>query len=493
MSLRLRLTFLYSGLLVVVLGGLGVGAYSLIQSKFADQTRADLIAQAQYVLNNYDLVATFTSVRPALPRLNTFKTPGVYVELLGPGGNVVDRSPSLTGEKLPLNMVAFYKAKRHKSGFLRLDMDGDPLEVYYTPLTMFPSPKGRVDAIVLVGKSLSDTYHALHVITEALIAGGIILLVLFIVITWLVAGAALGPIKAMTRRAAAIAATRNFAGRVPVPSSMAELRQLALTFNHMLASLEQAHAAQQRFLADASHELRTPLTAVRANLDFLEGTPDAPAAERALALRAARKEAERMGTLVSDLLALSRADSGQAIERQPVELDRIVVDAYRRMRSLVQREGQSVRLTIAQLDESVVLGDADRLLQLVMILLDNALKYTPAGGQVTLALRRVSTTAVSISVADTGIGIPPEERERIFERFYRSPAARACSEGSGLGLPIARWIAQAHGGDIEVHDGPAGGSEFVVTLPTMVPEHRARATGAHAGQCGPADRETTQV
>jgi len=470
-SLRARLTLLYGGLLGALLLALGLGAQALMQGRFADETRSTLTSAAQWVYNNYTLeTAVGGHLVVRLPAQHPFSTPDTYFEIVNGDGTVADQSLNLAPATLPLDRHALRQAYFHRhSTFEQVTLGHDQVQVYYTPFVYSLLPHNRANAVLVVGKSLADISRASNLFSAWFFGGEATLLVLVIVATWLITGSALRPIKAMTAQAASIAETRDFAGRVPVDSRTAELQRLALTFNHMLESLQEAYANQQRFLADASHELRTPLTVVQGNLHYLEAAPDGPVAERADALHAARIEADRMGVLVGDLLALSQADAGQGIDRRPVELDRIVLDAYRRIKSReTARDGHgATTMRLGRLDEVLVEGDESRLLQLVLILLDNAVKYTPANGEVTLELAAPTPETATICIADTGPGIPEADRERIFDRFYRSPSARASREGSGLGLAIGRWIARAHGGDIEVTSHDPHGSRFVVTLPRM--------------------------
>ena len=489
MTLRARLTFLYGALLLVVLVAIGFGAQLLLEGRFSAQTQSSLATIAKYVKNKSQLVNSHGELRPDLPKRCGPGSPkscplkpftGYYLEIVT-NGKVAETSWGSSSGNIQLNNRALLRAsQKGQPAFSTEDLGGQHLVVYYYPLFAFYGPNGISGSVLVVAKSENDTIRALNIFRTALFGGGVLVLLLGLAVTWLVVGSALRPIKEMTSEAASIAATRDFGGRVPVDTSAVELQRLAVTFNQMLASLEEAYANQQRFLADASHELRTPLTVVLGNLQYLDEARDAPQVERIAALEAARMEAERMSGLVSDLLALSQADAGYTIQSQIVELDAVVVDAYGRIKSRerTRHNDSAVQIKLGHLEEALVNGDKDKLLQLVMILLDNGVKYTPAGGYVTVELRRVSPSALTISVADTGIGIPPSERGHVFDRFYRSRSARSMGEGSGLGLPIAQWIAHAHGGRISVEDGPEGGTLFVVTLPAVAPDPKpSRAEG----------------
>ena len=277
---------------------------------------------------------------------------------------------------------------------------------------------------------------------------------------WIVAGRATRPIAILTETAGGIARSREFSRRVAAAPTRDELGRLADTFNTMLASLEQAYATQQRFIADASHELRAPLTLIQANLE-LARRPAMPPADQAAALGEAYTETSRLARLVADLLALARADAGMPIRREGVELDRLVMDVL----GETKRSAREHRLAVDGLEPCTISGDPDRLRQLLVILLDNALKYTPPGGRVALRLRREGDTAV-ITVSDTGVGISPDHLPHVFERFYRVDPGRSRDPGgTGLGLPIARWIVEQHRGSIKLTSRPGEGTTAHVRLP----------------------------
>jgi len=276
------------------------------------------------------------------------------------------------------------------------------------------------------------------------------------------------PLEDIARTARQITRADDLSRRVPHAHRQDEVGELARAFNQTLERLERLFQTQQRLLADVSHELRTPLTAIRGNVDLMQhfgqADPDS--------LAAMQDDIERMSRLVQDLLLLARADSGaNPLELKPVELDNILFDVYRQ----AERLTDSVNVKLSVVDQVCVRGDTDRLKQLVLNLVDNSLKYTPVGGEVIIALEKNNRWA-RISVSDTGIGIAPEHLPHIFERFYRIDKARTRVQGgSGLGLSIARWIAQGHGGNITVTSESGKGSTFTIVLPVHEPESSAAA------------------
>jgi signal transduction histidine kinase len=345
--------------------------------------------------------------------------------------------------------------------------------------------KGRaapqIVGVVLVAKSVDDVNRALTTLRQVLLLGDIVALALALSGGWFIAKRGLRPVATVTRAARAIAINAHAAGlgtRVIYSGPRDEVGELVTTFNDMLAALERVSDAQRRFVQDASHEMRAPLTSIKGNLDFLQRAANLPTEERD-ALMDASSEAARLATLVNDLLLLARVDAsargGYGLReawldeqlrgrREPIALDEVVMEAFRQCRGQLEARRKDLRLSVSELEPMTVRGDPGQIRQLVHILLDNAIKYTPSGGKVRLAVTHAEGRA-ELTVADTGIGIAPEDMPHIFERFYRADQARVRDEqGSGLGLAIAQWIVQAHDGTLDVRSTPAQGSTFSVRL-----------------------------
>jgi PAS domain S-box-containing protein len=228
-------------------------------------------------------------------------------------------------------------------------------------------------------------------------------------------------------------------------------------------NLRRINQAQKRFVGDAAHELRAPLTSIQGNLGLLRRYPDMPASERFEALEDAHREASRLGRLVSDLLALARGDAGEGLRLEPVRLHELLQESLRQANHLTSQH----RLRLGEFAECTVLGDPDRLRQLALILLENAIKYTPQGGFIELSLE-CDPEWSELRVRDSGIGISPEDLPHVFERFYRADKARVRGQdpgGTGLGLPIAHWIVAQHGGEIRLESQLGQGTTAIVRLP----------------------------
>ena len=315
--------------------------------------------------------------------------------------------------------------------------------------------------------------------------GGVLVVLFAIIGGWFIIWSVLSRVQRITILAQNISASHDFSQRIPYKSRFGrdELTSLTITFNEMLASLEKAYQRQQRFVADASHELRAPITSIRCNLDLLAKAPDLPIEEAQAALADARAEADRMGRLVNDLLTLAHSDEKTQeirvygykkvdLKKPVIDLDSLLLQVYRQFRHTGEHENgnkiqQGPRLMLQNITPVKVYGDADQLHQVLVALIDNALKYTPYEGCVTLSLSIDKNEAVLI-VSDTGIGILPEDLPYIFERFYRADRARSRDRGgTGLGLTIVQNIVQEHAGTIEVESTPGRGSTFTVRLPTV--------------------------
>ena len=297
------------------------------------------------------------------------------------------------------------------------------------------------------------------------IAGGIAL-VLSALLAWLISRSVARPLQQVAGAAHAIA-LGDYDQTVPV-SGPSEARRLAQDFNIMTGQVRASRDAQRDFVANVSHELKTPLTSIQGySQAILDGTADDPeTVQRSAAI--VHDEAERMARMVSELLDLARIESGQIVMRQEqVELRALLENVVERFR--LQAEDAGVVLTTQAADLPPLTGDGDRLAQVFINLLDNALKHTPPGGQVTVMAELLTPSsagkAVQVTVSDNGQGIPPEDLPRVFERFYQVDKSRKHTGSVGLGLVIAREIVEAHGGSIEAESIVGLGTRFSVLLP----------------------------
>jgi len=271
----------------------------------------------------------------------------------------------------------------------------------------------------------------------------------------------LSPIALMNRQTQRITA-ENLSARLDVMNERDELGGLALTINKLLARLENSFTEQRRFVADASHELRTPLAVLRGETE-VSLAQSRSTDEYKASLNLIKDEAERLSRIVEDLFVLARQPAEhRAVSRQPVRLDKLVEECGRAAQVLAAQK--SLKLTVTPGTPLSLNGDDELLQRMILNLLDNAVKYTPAGGEISVELKPSNGDA-RLTVRDNGIGIPAKDQPRVFDRFYRVDKARSRAlGGAGLGLSIARQIAEAHGGTVSV-ESSGGGSVFTVELP----------------------------
>jgi signal transduction histidine kinase len=309
---------------------------------------------------------------------------------------------------------------------------------------------------VLVASTLETAEESVGVVSSLLVVGLPVLLLVVAATTWRVVGRALAPVDAIRATAESVSFA-DLGRRVPEPASRDEVARLAATMNRMLERLERAQSRQRRFVADASHELRSPLATIRQHAEVARAhpsrtTPDALAGT-------VLAEGERLQRLVEDMLLLARADEhGLGLRRRPVDVDDVVLDEARRLRVTTELDVDATGVSAGAVD-----GDADALARVVRNVADNAARH--ADGRVALALAERDGT-VTLAVEDDGPGVPPGERERVFERFVRLDDARARDGGgSGLGLAIVAELVAAHGGTVAIGESRWGGARVEVTLP----------------------------
>jgi two-component system, OmpR family, sensor kinase len=505
-SLRLRLVLWYGSLIAVALGCFGLLFLFLTTDAISTSVNSALQTEARVAM--LDVLDDVHSVPPYWPSqltmrvVDTYRDPGVVVEIQDAQNQV--RYPTNGGSRIPLNNDTTKSVLAGQVPVIyETEVDGQHVRVQALPIRApthgvsrdangAPVGNGPVVGVLFVAKSLADVDATMLLLRALLLLSGVITLLGTLIASWLIATRVLHPLSELVATARAIAASTvrgtrlgNLSWRVPQPRGRDELAQVMGAFNEMLASLESATEAQRRFVADASHELRAPLTTIQGNLAFLQRhLEELPPEERRNMLADAHGETIRLAELVEELLMLARADATNdtALELQemepvskerthkepPVELDHAVLQLVRQLRRRLEAQGSQLQLEIGHVEPVRVFGDEESLRRVTLILLDNAIKYTPIhndGGmsRVTVSLERDDGQAV-LRVHDTGIGIDSEDLPHIFERFYRADRARS-RQGTGLGLSIAQTLVVQLGGRITAESIPGKGSTFRVWLP----------------------------
>ena len=454
-SIRLRLTLWYVLLLAVILAAFSAGIYLTLRHSLYDNLDDSMQNRANVLLD----IVRYEGSRPTLAGVVSSNDPNQgesFVRIFDASGELTFDNSAAAGD-VPIDRRAVESALAGKTATRNVNA-GETLSVRTLPIDR----DGRISGVLEVGQSqsdVSDTLQALLLIVG--IAYPLTLVVASIGGVFL-AGRALAPVSRVTRLARRISA-EDLTQRLNLRLPDDEVGRLARTFDEMIARLDDAFHRQRQFTADASHELRTPLTVLKGQIDVaLQRERDVEAYRQVL--RAANEEVDRMIRLVGSLFTLARADAGQIpIAREPVNLGDLVASAVEQVRR--SAEQKELSLSLQRGPRTILRADEDLLLQLLLNLLDNAIKYSPAAGSVTVGWS-ADAERVELWVRDTGVGIPTEHVPHIFDRFYRVDKARSRAEGgAGLGLSICRWIVEAHGGSISVESAPGRGSTFAVTLP----------------------------
>ncbi len=470
MSLRLRLTLWYVGLLAAILIVLGISLYSIVSFSLYNAVDTTLQSRAHDIEVSVETVLAIQSdprnfLRPGrivIPSAEAFGIGSTYVQINRIDGDLVDRSTNLGNESLTLTPDQLTAVANGQSLFANDRILQSATRSYLTPLVVTTRTGDQeIVGVIQVAQSLREVRATLAQLGIFMVLSILAALGIASVVGALLARSALAPIDRISETARAITRAHDLNRRIESRGASDEVGRLASTINEMLARIEELFRVQQRFVADVSHELRSPLTAVRGNLDLLRlGAAQDPEA-RDQALSAIDGEVGRMSRMVADLLLLARTDAGVPMEKERFELDTLLLDVYRQAR--VTSNG--VRVSLGNEDQASVIGDRDRLKQAVLNLVDNALKYTPSGGEVKLSLEK-DKKWVRLSVQDTGMGIAPESIPHLFDRFYRVDKARARDAGgAGLGLSICKSVVDAHNGKITVESQVGKGSKFTIWLP----------------------------
>jgi len=498
-SLRARLTLWYGGLLALTLLAFSALLYFTLQQSLARSVDERLTLRAEQINRVVGpRIANLLQPEDIAPgqldsALSEFVEPGIYIQLLNGRGGVIATPPNLAGGELPVPNSSRQAILQDERVLDTAPVAGGDANVRLLTVPIHQPDTNEVVGAVQVAESLAPFDNTMAAVERLLLTTGIGALLLAVVVGYMLTRSALSPVAHITATARHIAATGDYHQRLGVnPPRLGhgdELFFLASTFNDMIARLEHMLESQRRLLADTSHELRNPITIIRGNLALLrrDGVPEATRRE---AVVEAEEEAARMGRLVGDLLLLARADAGElpSLNRVPVDLAELVHEVVDQARPAAG----SRQLVAFASGPSVVLGDRDRLKQLLANLVENALRYTPAHGHVEVRVsgasnvdgvqqpagatrsRNARDTGMPaaarnavLTVSDSGIGISPSDLPHVFERFYRADRARSRAfGGSGLGLSIAQYIVHAHGGQIEAFsDGANRGTTFTVRLP----------------------------
>jgi heavy metal sensor kinase len=453
-SIRVRLTLWYVALLAVILVAFSTVLYLTLSRSLREEMDVTLRTEAERLISSMDFENGAVHLGGEGPDNLRIGTVAALYD--GTGRHLLAYDPR---QPLPILTDALSQAALGRQTVVTAELgDGTQWRVLTTPVT----ENGVQFGILQVGRPVGEVDATMRQLALLLAVAVPFTLLVASAGGLFLAGRALNPIDRITRAAAAIGAD-DLSRRLNFRGSRDEVGRLAATFDRMLDRLDRSFRRQRQFTADASHELRTPLTMLASQIDVGLERKRSPAEYQEL-LRSLREDAARMTQLVGELLTLARADAGQQLlTKEDLDLSELISSVVQAMQPLAAQRG--VQLTEVIEPHVSVSGDQTRLTQLVINLVDNALRYTSPPGNVSVAVTGRAGWA-ELRVSDTGVGIAAEHLGHVFERFYRADTARARADGgAGLGLAIVHWITQAHGGQISVESELGHGSTFTVRIP----------------------------
>jgi heavy metal sensor kinase len=459
-SIKFRFTIWYLLVLAVLLIALSAGVYFYL-SRSLYQSLDDSLELRSTQLHDVPSILESINQGEFQEELGEIVTLYFYS-----GDQLAEVSPRGINITLPHELIS--QAIAGTSSFTTITTtEGEGLRLLAVPtiINILGPPPGIQPAALVIARSTKQIDQALAGLVRTLIIAVPLALALAAGGGIFLARRALKPVDKIAQTAQEIE-ENDLSRRINV-NTKDELGRLAATLNAMIARLEKAFQRQKQFTSDASHELRTPLSVIEAE-STLALQKERPSTDYRQSLEIVSQESRQMSSLINQLLTLARADAGkEQWNFTEVDLGKLISNLSTDVEVLCQEKGLSFQL--GQPQDLVVKGDEARLRELFMNLLDNAIRYTPARGTVSVSLRREDQMAV-VAITDTGVGIPAEDIPFIFERFYRVDKSRSRAEGgTGLGLAICRHIAEAHGGKIEVESQVGAGSTFSVWLPLQSP------------------------
>lgn len=456
MSLRARLALIYTFIVGSTLLLFGMAVYVTVSVVLTSQIDLLLARSANLVVESLDVNVYGELTFDEIPELDM--STEIYLQVWGREGDLLTDSPNLPRNfNLPLDNSGIGTTTPI---FRDVYLGEAHFRILTVPLTIRGSD--RIIGYLQLGTSLALVDAAQQTLLFILLVASVLAMIVAAIAGWFTTKQALKPLEAVTDTALQITSANDLSRRIPYDGPPDdEVGQLIYAFNQTLSRLENLFDSQRRFLADVGHELRTPLTVIKGNIDLMRRMKHSDEES----MEGIENEVDRLTRLVGDLLLLAQAESGKLpLDNRLVELDTLLLEVMGQMQVLA---GSNVKLSIKEIDQVLVCGDKDRLKQVMVNLISNAIKYTPIKGLIEIELGKQEGQAI-FSVADNGPGIPPEDLPHIFERFYRGEKSRTRTKdgkGFGLGLSIAYWIVQNHGGTIDVSNRDPRGTEFVVRLP----------------------------
>lgn len=480
MSIRWRLTAWYSSILAIVLVIFCLSIYGLVYYYTYNEVKSQIMAQVPRIREQLQL--TINSGMPSdlgLTQDRRVDDHELFLQIYNYTSGVTKTSSNLGGITFPVPSTAAGAVQ--SKGIKNITVEGNPFMVYQSPVYLSTEVDSQVIGLLQVAQFTGSQGRLMDRLQNVLVYGSLFALFAAATSGLFLARKSMKPLVKVIEGANQIQSGNDLSVRIEYDGPQDEIKRLIDTVNSMLSrtevfykELEDAYGAQRRFVADASHELRTPLTTIRGNVDFLHkmwnsAPEDLPNMDeetlRQMSMEAINDmsdEGKRMSRLVTDMLSLARADTGQTFEKEPIPLEPIVNEVARRAQFLERTAEWSVG-DFSILNGVYLNGSKDYFQQMLFIFIENAFKYTPEGSVQFDAV--IYKGQVGLRISDTGIGMDKSEIPYIFDRFYRADESRGATEGIGLGLSIAKWIIEEHDGSVEVVTRLGEGTTFIVWMP----------------------------
>ena len=482
MTIRKRLALWFSGLIVIIIVILSLSVITVSRVSILSNVDQDLQRTARRLATSISMAPVGDFSTPDMQMLvgynEIFGAPGLSLQIwntMGDEPTLLRSSSNIAAYEQALDAEALAAEAPHYS-------NGELRDVPQRILTLpfFDTGDAQQMGVVQVSTSLQAINNANENVLLITLIGASISIIVSLALALYLSRQALKPLESISEAASNVAVAEDLSMRLTWDGPQDEIGRLTEVFNHMMARLQNVFSVQQRFLADVSHELRTPLTSILGNLELMQryGVDTD-------SLDAVHREAGRMSRMVNDLLLLIRADYGELeVDFYPLDLDTVALEVYEQAHILAKH--RKLKIKLGRLEPARVDGNVDRIRQLSLNLIGNAIKFTSDGGEVSIAVYPQNDKAI-LEVSDTGIGISDEDLKRIFDRFYQADHSRAQrheTDGAGLGLSIARWIVDIHKGKIDVTSRIGQGTTFRIAIPLADAEHdtHTHVVSHHANQ-----------
>ena len=456
--LRWKLALWHLSLTALGLVGLLLISYQTLSQSLRAEVNNTLAERARHVADAVAIVPNRPIEGVSQEATDEFRSPGVYVQIFNAEGTLVARSFNLGIQQIHAPASDLNRVLKGESFYDSAEISGSPVQLYFQPIQR----DGEIAGAILVGESLVGLQSTLSRLRLIYTIGAVSVLLFGLVGGWTLARLGLRPVARVTRTAQDIVKAEDLSHRVPYTGPADEVGALATTFNEMLNRLQALFEGQRQFLAEAAHELRTPLASMLGNVDLLVSFGD-DVRRRRETIAALQRTGRHVTRLLDDLLLLAQAEAGLHLASfEAIALDDLLIDVY----ESVMLTAGNVNLKLERCDPVSVRGDPNRLRQVFMNLIDNAVKYSLPGGDVTISLF-IRDCCVHVTVRDHGPGIPEELIPLIFEPFFRAPTIGKRIPGAGLGLAIVRWIVREHGGEVNIRSESNKGTTVALTLPAL--------------------------